>query len=310
MSETFDGLARKLLLRCPKLGPFIARDLISKAFDDLKDIYSWSWKLRRAQLTVPAAYSTGLATTTYGSNTVTLTGGGIVSVDHVGRQFRVGSVSPILTIIDYDVALNTYTLSDNWLGASGSGQAFQVYQAYIVMPSDFQAFWSVVNPATNQRVQTTGINAEMLDSQDSSRSVGGAPASYLVPYDYYQGVARYEFWPHQTAQAFYLMVYEARYGNAFDTTTVIPDTLGDGDVILERALMYAAKWPGPNFNDRNPYFGENTAQFHQRNYDRRIGILVKEDVERMQNSIWYQADQGRLGGMNAAYMQSHDLSRW
>lgn len=311
MAETFDGLARKLLLRCPKLGPFIARDLIKKSFDDVRDLYSWSWKLKRAQITVPNVYSTGLATTTYGLNTVTLTGGGIVSVDHVGRQFRVGIASPILTITDFDAGLNTYTLSENWLGPNGSGQPFKVYQAYLIMPSDFQSFWSVVDPVTYWPIQTDNVTLQMIDRRDPQRSVVGSPPRVLVPYDYYQGFARYELWPHQTAQAFYLMAYESRYGDAFDTGIVIPDTLGDGDVILERALMYAAKWPGPNFNDRNPYFGENTAQFHHANYDRRIGILIKEDVERMQNSVWYQEDQSwNQRNLNAAYMQAHDLTRW
>lgn len=311
MSETFDGLARKLLLRDPKLGPFIARDLIRKAFDDIKDIYSWSWKLRRTQLTVPDFYGTGTATTTYGFPTVTLADGGVVDPIHIGRQFRVGIASPILTITDVDTLANTYTLSENWLGSSGTGQQFKVYQAYLSMPSDFQSFWSVVDPATYWRVQTDNVSLEMIDSRDPQRSVVGSPPRVLVPYDYYNGSPRYEFWPHQMSQAFYLMAYESRYGQAFDDGVVIPDTLGDGDVLLERGLMYAAKWPGPSRNDPNPYYSDNTSQFHERNYDRRIGILIKEDVERMQNSVWYQAEQSfNQSNMNASYMQSHDLTRW
>jgi hypothetical protein len=311
VSETFDGLARKLLLRVPKLGPFIARDLIAKSFDDVKDFFSWSWRLKRSQLTVPNVYSTGLATVTYGSNTVTLTGAGVVDATHVGRQFRVGVASPILTITDFNSGANTYTLSEVWMGSSGTGQAFKVYQAYITMPSDFQSFWSVVDPSTYWAIQTTDVSLESLDARDPQRNVVGSPAQVLVPYDYFNGTARYELWPHQTTQSFYLMAYQSSYGNAFDTGVVIPDTLGNGDVILERGLMYAAKWPGPNFNDRNPYFGENTAQFHLKNYEKRIGVLIKEDTERMQNSIWYQGDQsGNKRNMNASWMQSHDLSRW
>ena len=311
MSETFDGLSRKLLLRCPKLGPFIARDLISKAFDDVKDIWSWSWKIKRSQLTIPTAFSTGLATVKYGSPIVTLTNGGIVDVTLVGRQFRVGIASPILTIIDFDSGANTYTLSENWLGVSGTGQAFKVYQAYLLMPSNFQAFWSVTDPVTYWPIQTENVTLEMIDRRDPQRSVVGSPPIVLVPYDYFGGSPRYELWPHQLSQAFYLMAYESRYGNAFDDNVVIPDTLGDGDVILERAQMYTAKWPGPNLNDRNPYYSSDTAQFHSNNYDRRIGILIKEDIERMQNAIWYQEDQSwNQRNLNAAYMQQHDLARW
>lgn len=311
MAETFDGLARKLLLRVPKLGPFISRDLIKKAFDDVKDTYSWSWRLKRGQLSVPNAYTTGLASIAFGTNTVTLSSGGIVDATHVGRQFRVGVASPILTITDADTGANTYTLSDTWQGSTATTQAYKVYQAYINMPSDFQSFLSVVDPATYWPIQVTNVTLEEIDSRDPQRSVVGSPPRVLVPYDYYSGLPRYEFWPHQTSQAFYLMAYQSTYGSAFDEGIEIPSTLSDGDVVLERALMYAAKWAGPNYNDRNPYFGENTAQFHERNYDRRIGILIKEDVERMQNSVFYQGDSGwNQRNLNAAYMQSHDLTRW
>lgn len=308
-TETFDGLARKLLLRFPKLGPFIARDLTKKAFDDVRDLYSWSWRLRRSQLTVPAVYNTGTATVTFGSDTVTLTGAGVVSVDHIGRQFRVGIASPILTITAIDAGLNTYTLSENWGGTSGTLQPYRVYQAYLYMPTDFQAFWSLVDPATYRSIQTSNATLEMLDIKDPQRSIVGTYPMALVPYDYYNGSPRYELWPHQTSQAFYLMAYECRYGDAFDPGVVIPDSLGSGDVILERASAYAAKWPGPNRNDPNPAFSQNTADFHMKNYDRRIGILVKEDNERMQNSVWYQDDQGGGPSLSASFMQSHDLTR-
>ena len=307
MADDFDGIARKLLLRVPKLGPFIARDLVKKSFQDIKDIFSWSWRFKRGQLTVPNAYTTGTAAVTYGSPTVTITTG-VVSADHVGRQFRTGTASPILTITDMDAGANTYTLSDNWTDVTATGVAYKVYQAYLTMPSDFQSFRSIVDPEHYWPIQTDNVNLTMIDKRDPQRAVIGSPPRVLVQYDYYNGLARYELWPHQTSQAYYLMAYVSTYGEAFDTGIVVPSTLGD-DVILERALMYAAKWAGPNYQDRNPYFGENTAQFHQRNFDRRIGILIKEDTERMQESIWYQDDQGANSrNMNAAFMQQHDLS--
>jgi len=310
VAEDFDGIARKLLLRCPKLGPFIARDLIKSAFHDIVEIWQWSWLIKRIQLSVPAAYQNGLATVTYGSPTVTLTGGGTVDASHVGRQFRTGIASPILTITDQDTVLNTYTLSENWLGTAGTGQPYKVYQAYIPMPSDFHAFFSVTDPAAYWRIQTDGVSLEMLDNRDPQRSVVGSPARALVSYDYYNGFPRFELWPHQMSAAFYLMTYESRPIDPFEPGAAIPYLL-PADVILERALMYAAKWPGPNRNDPNPYYSSDTAQFHEKQYDRRIGILIKQDVEHMQRAVWYQEDQNtNQSNMNASYMQQHDLSRW
>ena len=307
MAEDFDGLARKLLLRCPKLGPFIARDLIKSAFHDIVDLWQWSWLIKRTQLSVPTAYQTGTATVTFGLPTVTLVGG-VVDPSHIGRQFRVGIASPVLTITDIDAIANTYTLSENWEGTGGAGQPFKVYQAYLPMPSDFHKIYSLVDPTTYWIVQTDGVSLEMIDLRDPQRSVIGSPARVMVPYDYYNGFPRYELWPHQTTAAFYLMTYESRPIDPFDPGATIPYLLPP-DVILERALMYAAKWPGPNRNDPNPYYSDNTAQFHEKQYDRRIGIIIKQDVEHMQTAIWYQEDQsGNQRNMNASFMQSHDLA--
>lgn len=309
MAEDFDGLARKLLLRCPKLGPFIARDLIKSAFHDVVDLWQWSWLIKRTQLSVPDAYQVGTATVTYGSPTITIATG-VVSSDHVGRQFRVGIASPILTITDIDAGLNTYTLDQNWLGTSGTAQGYKVYQAYIPMPTDFHTFYSVVDPVSYWPIQTESVSLEMIDRRDPQRSVIGSPPRVLVPYDYYNGFPRYELWPHQTSAAFYLMAYESRPIDPFDPGASIPYLLPP-DVILERALMYAAKWPGPNRNDPNPYYSDATAQFHEKQYDRRIGIIIKQDVEHMQTAIWYQDDQNwNQRNLNAAYMQSHDLAQW
>jgi hypothetical protein len=308
-NDTFDGIARKLLLRCPKLGPFIARDLIKSSFHDLVEIWQWSWLLKRSQLTVPAQYNTGTAAVVYGQPTATITTG-VVDVSHIGRQFRTAIGSPILTITGVDVGANTYTLSENWFGVTNPSSLYSVYQAYLSMPSDFHAFFSVVDPTTYWTVRTEGVTLEMIDNRDPQRAVAGSPPRYLAPFDYYNGLARYELWPHQKAQSFYLMAYESRPVDPFDPGAIYPALL-PSDLLLERGLMYAAKWPGPNRNDPNPYYSDNTAKFHEEQYNRRLGILIKQDVEHMQRSVYYQDDQNQnQRNINAAYMQKTDGTQW
>lgn len=308
-NDTFDGIARKLLLRAPKLGPFIARDIVKSSFHDIVELWQWSWLIKRTQLSVPNVYNTGTATVTYGSPTVTIATG-VVASDHVGRQFRVGVASPILTITDIDVALNTYTLSENWLGTGGSGQGYKVYQAYLSMPSDFHAVFSITDPVTYWAIQSDGVSMEMIDRRDPQRSVVGSPPRVLAPYDYYNGFSRWELWPHQTSQSFYLMTYESRPIDPFDPGASVPYLL-PSDVILERCFMYAAKWYGPNRNDPNPYYSSDTAKFHEEQFNRRINVLIKQDIEHMQRAVWYQEDQSfNQRNVNAAWMQMHDMSRW
>lgn len=307
-NDDFASVAGKLLLRCEKLGPNLARDIVRNCFRDIVQLRQWSWLTGRAQLTTVNAYEVGTAAITYGDNVVTLTGG-TVSVDHIGRQFRTGLASPILTITNVDVGLNTYTLDQDWTGTGGSGLGYSVYLAYLFMPSDFSAFISVVDPANYWDVKTDGVTVEALDMRDPQRSIFGAPARVLVPYDFYNDLPRYEIWPHQKSQQFYLMAYEKTAIDPFDAGATIPTRL-PSDIILERALMYAARWPGPTKQDPNPYYSETMAQFHKSEYERRIAVIEKQDNELFQKDIWYQSDQGRHGIISSNWMQQHDLNPW
>jgi len=305
--QSFEDISRLLLLRCPAVGPFLARDLIRNAFRDIVELRQWSWLLKRSQMTVPNEYNTGHADVVYGSDTVTITTG-VVDPIHIGRQFRTGLASPILTITDVDTVLNTYTLNEIWTGTSGTNLGYSVYQAYQSVPTDFHSFISMVDPATYWSIQTSGITLEMLDNRDPQRSIAGTPPRVIVPFDYYLGNPRFELWPHQRTQSFYLMTYESRPLDPFSPGAEIP-TMIPGDVILERALMYTARWPGSSPSNRNMYYSERNAAFHEEQYDRRIGILMKQDNEMFQRDITYQNDQNiSLRNVNAAYMQMHDMA--
>ena len=305
-NDTFRGIAGKVLLRCPTATLTLAQDWVQSSFRDIVERRRWSWLLKRGQLVTYDAYTTGTATVTAGTQTVTITTG-VVSADHVGRQFRIGTAMPIVTITDVDLALNTYTIDQAWWPTTQTAQTFSVYQAYVALPSDFHSFVSVIDPAYAQSV-SYDLSAENLDRMDPQRAASGSPPRALAHFDYRNGLPRYELWPHQRSAAVYPIIYESRPTDAFDSGATVP-TLLPSDIILERALMYCAMWPGSQTNP-NPYFGAKLglASLHQKEYERRIAVLEKQDNEHMQQNIWYQSDQSGRGPVSGTWMQSHDLA--
>ena len=299
-NDTFRGIAGKVLLRCPSAPLTLAKDWVQSSFRDIVERRRWSWLLKRGQLFTVDQYTTGTATVAVGASTVTITTG-VVSADHVGRQFRIGSALPIMTITEADTVANTYTLSNPWYPSDQTAQPYSVYQAYVALPSDFHAFVSVVDPESAASINYLASVAK-LDRDDPQRAASGNPAA-LVPFDYLNGLPRYELWPHQRSAAVFPIIYESRPIDPFDDNATVPALL-PSDVILERALMYCAAWPGTQ-GSPNPYFAKEIVALHRAEYERRIGTLERQDNEHMQQNVWYQRDQ--VSGRSAGWMPSRDL---
>ena len=87
-TQTFDEIANMVTLHCPQAGIPLARTWTDAALLELMEERDWSWRLKRGEFVFPAAYTTGTATATQYSDTVTIAGGGVVTIDWVGRQFH------------------------------------------------------------------------------------------------------------------------------------------------------------------------------------------------------------------------------
>lgn len=306
-NDTFAGIAGKVLLRASGVPQTLARDWVQSAFRDIVERRRWSWLLKRGQLITYNAYTTGTATVLAGTQTVTITTG-VVSADHVGRQFRIGTALPIVTITDIDAGANTYTIDQPWWPSDATAQTFSVYQAYIALPSDFHSFVSVIDPAYAQPVGWD-LTVAKLDLMDPQRAAAGSPPRGLAWFDYFNNLPRYELWPHQRSAAVYPIVYESRPTDPFDAGATVP-ALCPSDVILERALMYCALWPGePNAPNTYADPKHGRAMFHKGEFERRIAVLEKQDNEHMQQNVWYQSDQ-REGSLivSSSWLQAHDNS--
>lgn len=308
-NETFRDLAGKVLLRCPSAALTLSQDWVKQSWRDIVERRRWSFMLKRGQLVTTNQYNTGTITVVAGTQTVTIDSSttGLVNAAHVGQQFRVGTADPIYTITAISTAANTYSLDQVYESANRTNQSYSVYTAYPPLPSDFHSFVSVVDPNFMQPVPFSG-SVLQIDKIDPQRAAAGSPPRSLGFFDYYQNLPRYELWPHQRSAYVYPMVYEYRAPEPWDATAHIPYWM-PSDIILERAMMYCAMWPGPDETHPNPYFNPRMglAQAHKAEYEHRIGILEKQDNEHMQQNIWYQNEQARQtpNVISSTWMQSH-----
>ena len=305
--DSFTVIWNRVLLRCPSASAFLAQDWVRNAFRQIAERRRWSWLVKYGQFLVPAVYNTGTVSLTRSSATVTGSGTTFTSA-MVGRQFRIGTGTPIYTISAYTSA-TSITLDSVWGGSTVSGSAYSIYQCYFTPATDFHSFISVFDPAMNWQLWLN-VQQEELNLWDAQRANMGQ--SYVVSaYDYGSGIIpRYEIWPHQQAQYVFPYIYEARAQDLDESGAVLPSFIR-GDVLLEMALAEAARWPGPSADKPNPYKDLNLAILHERRAEKMITEMETQDDATYEADVtftypamgWPWASP--LG--DSAYLQSHAL---
>lgn len=302
-ADTFEALSRQVLLRCPALGVFLARQFVSHAFRRVAERRRWSWLCKRGQFITNAAYTTGTVQVTRSSTAVvgTLT---VWTAAMVGRTFRIGTSNPIYTIASFTDATHI-ALDQAWGGASASGQTYEIYNAYVTAPTDFHSFVCVWDPSANNPLDTT-MTQEELNHIDPQRSSSGDPKA-VVAYAYDTStppLPRFELWPHTKSADVYPFLYEIRATDLEDSGASIPRHIR-GDMLLDLALAMAARWPGADRENPNPYFNLKLAQYHDVQAERMIAESERQDDETWVQDVRYSTPSGV--GLDADYLQKHAL---
>ena len=173
MQESYQQLWRALRLYSSALPATLAQQFIIYRFRDIRRDRLWSWRLGQSQIVINAVYNTGLVTTVRGSQTIT--GSGTAwPTSVVGRQFRVGTVAPIYTVVAWNSA-TSIEIDQPFAGTAGAGQPYQILDAYVTpTPADFQDFISVKDPQMNWQLKTHVLQ-EYLDAVDAQRANTGTP---------------------------------------------------------------------------------------------------------------------------------------
>lgn len=315
--DTFEGLWKSVLLRCPLAGPFLSQQFINYAFRDLIEKRKWSWAIAQSQFIFPNQVTAGKVTVTNNSNAVTGIGTAF-NATMIGYQFRISTTTPIYTITAVASA-TSLTLDQVWGSTSLASVNYQIYIAYQIPPTDFHAFTTVYDPNFSWSLWTTCSQAE-LNTYDAQRSAQGTP--YVVAdYDYtnllFGGAAitpalpRFEVWPQQTAPYVIPFMYEKRFPDLNDSNGELPRFI-PGNVLLEGALAQAARWPGLDADHRNPYFSLPLSQMHQAIYDKQVRELEINDDNVYGRDVSYGQQSGLQFcpypfPVNDAYLQLHAI---
>ena len=304
--DTLASITGKVLLRCPSASSLLVRDWVSNAFRRVAERRSWSWLIKRGQFLTVASYSTGTCTVTHNSTAVTGAGTAWTNA-MIGRQFFV-SGNPIYTITAVG-GVGSLTLDDEYGGDTNATASYQIYKAYMEVPTDFHAFISVWDTATGRTLNTTTTQRE-LQAADTERGSQGDP-SLLAFLDYYLPtgqtvmVPRYEMWPHPVAKAVYPFIYEMRPTDLEDSGATLPRFL-HGDVLLEMSLEQAAMWPGPSKDKINPYFNRDLAVMHRNRSEQLIMEMERQDEEVGVQNIYYDNSEDGFQ-LGADYWQKHAI---
>lgn len=182
--DTLDSLIGKVQQRVGTLPDFFfLQDILVNKYRDLQSRLNWTWRRKRAAFLFYAPVTTGTVSVTRGYNIATFSDA-IITADLVGRQLRVaGNNTAIMTITD--MLDSTHAVLDrNWTAASVTALGFEIYQAYVTVPSDFSAFISIVDLQRNFQLDWWSHTAEELDRTDPRRSYGGSIAYWMVLRDY------------------------------------------------------------------------------------------------------------------------------
>lgn len=149
--------------------------------DDLVPYREWTWRRRESQFVFNAVYNTGTISITRGESYGTCSGS-VLSAEMIGRQLRVRNNTIIRTITRVDGSRVEFY--PPWYETTVTASAFEIYNAFMPVPQDFDSFVTIVDLQRSYRLDWWSYTIEDLNRVDPQRSNGGGMASCVVLRDY------------------------------------------------------------------------------------------------------------------------------
>jgi len=321
-------MASELTGSVPKLDYDFAKTLVNRAWADIRRKNLWSFQLFEANWISPDISNAGTVTTTQGLTTVVFDATASASIavlqalpgpfptPLLQRQFRIGAASTIYNIWGYSILAGvvTLTLDRPYVEASGSGQAYMIYQCYYPAPMIDWLTWMSVRDMTNFNDLNIYATRAAIDHKDPQRSIFYIPtdvATYQQDFNPNSPTYRFtlfELWG-QPVYSLPYQLYGIRRGTALvSDTDVLPVAVGE-DVVMEGAKIKAYEWAEGNKGDMPRASGSDFRFLignSKAEYERLIKSYRKDDRERVDN--WFttrRPGEGRWGsGVANGYFNS------
>lgn len=232
----------------PELGPGQSRNLVNRAWRDIRDSRRWTFLKAETAIYAPALINTGSITCTQGSPSIVgdaaAAAAWIVATSSIlsARQFRLG-LGPVYNISSFD-GVNTLTLEQNFGEVSAAGAVYQIQQFYYPAPVDFLRWESVVDPISAFSFLLEWTKEE-LDRADPQRGAQTLPHR-IVSYRMHPVTKRYlyELWPTPTAAWRYPALYQT-IGVDMDDGDIFP-TVIQPQLLMSRVKSHGYEWAMAN----------------------------------------------------------------
>lgn len=306
MGRTYKEFCDEMMGWIPKLDPNLAKNMVQRAWRDIRDQWHWSFLQSKGSLYSPAVIATGTVSVTQYSSNFTMDAAAIVAIAATGlsnpiitkRQIRLGQ--QWLSIATYDDITGIGTFDDLYYGSTNATSGYQIYRCYYGPPlnelgaevTDFMTYRSIYNPTRAEYFNPIHGQQEFLNVKDPYRIMQGSPFSLYSYRTDSQNQPLFEMYPHPTNALFYPVIFQRR-GLEMTTTEQLPPTIPD-QLLLEYALMEGCKWAAMN-QGRWPELQNTNWRLlgldHERTCERLIADAKRQDEEVFIQSIIVNRDK-------------------
>jgi hypothetical protein len=309
-----ENIANELVGIVPGLPYLHARNVVQRAWKDIRDENRWSFLVEEDALIAPAVISAGTVSVTRYSDSITADAAAKAELDAATlpvltqRQFRMPG-GPVYNIAAYDNTTGVITLDRLYQEATNASATYQVYRCYFAAPggTEFIGWVSIMDPVNGYRFQRRNLRRtkQEIDRRDPQRAATGNPF-WIAQYKYdAQNIATFELWPHPvfTAAISYQCLYNSHGAALVTADTSLPGGLSDS-LLLERAKYHAYEWAQANDKPGSwPSLRQSAAGV----YRSLLQSAKLRDEEMFLNFYGSFDDTGLSGPIDSAFMQNHAL---
>jgi hypothetical protein len=296
----YGGMLREVTSWNPNVDPMVAGRMINNRYRQIVSRRKWYGLRVRGTATVPTVYSTGSATVTNGSTSVTGVGTAWTT-SIVGLQFRNGFTNPYQTIVAVDAVHQVITLDTPFPGISGTW-GYQIVLAYLTFGANVRHLRWAVNQMFGWPIKVN-VPVEEINAKDTWRQNLGWAREFATRPPTPDGQYQVEVWPTPYAlQSF-----------PFEADTEPPEMVDDTDApvawirsdllvtgAIADALLHKPK--------TNPYYDATSAITiaNLKNAEFKEELLALEDADEDLEQQAVSWDYDAAGGYGSTWNQMHD----
>jgi hypothetical protein len=284
----------------PDAPPTMVQSWLNNAYRRIVDHRLWYGLLVRGQVVVPTVYSTGTATFTLGSPTVTGVGTAWTT-SMVGMQIRAGYTTGWQNIQAVNPTTQTITLDLPW-GNQNSTTGYQIVQTWVSLGPNIKMVLDMVNQRQGWRL---GVNIpqQAINQWDTWRTTTGWTQMLCNKEPNAAGWPMFELWPAPTfQQTFPFLAYTQPPDMVQDAD--FPLTFIRSDIIILGAIKDALLFRGGNNGSR--YYNPTVAQQKEKEFHGEIFNMDNmDDGQYAGKTLSWDYSRWPMSQYGANFMQSH-----